>query len=130
MPRMTIPMLMLALSSAIPLAQGAEPFVARGEYLAGDPLAYILMDACGNDAQEGIDSNCIVLPAGAGGKHYTLSARDSTGAMLAVSTCYYTADLGFNQCDPFNQRVPQWARYMGVSSLAGVHVQWTYVIQM
>lgn len=130
MPRPTIPMLMLALAAALPVAQGADPFIARGSFIAGDPVAYILMDACVNDAQEGVNSNCIVLPGGASGKHYTLQAQDRTGAMLAVTACYYTADLGWSQCDPGNQRVPGWARYMGISALSGIEVRWTYVIQM
>lgn len=127
--RLTIPTLMLALV-AVPGALGADPFIARGTYLAGDAVAYSLVDACGSGAQEGIDSSCVRLPGGAGGKRYSLRAEDDSGVMLAVSACYYTADLGFSQCDPLNQRVPPWAAFMSVSSLAGVNVHWTFVVEM
>lgn len=130
MHRLTIPTLTLALVAAVPGALGADPFVARGQFLAGDPLAYSVLDACGNGAQDGIDSSCVTLPNGAASKHYVLRAQDDTGAMLAVSACYYTADLGFAQCDPWNQRVPAWASYVSISALSGVNVRWTYIVEM
>ncbi|HWH07668.1 MAG TPA: hypothetical protein VNX21_00615 [Candidatus Thermoplasmatota archaeon] len=121
---------MLALVAAVPGALGADPFVARGKFLAGDPFAYSIMDACGNAAQEGIDSSCVKLPNGASSKHYILRATDDSGTLIAASACFYTADFGWSQCDPWNQRVPAWAAYVSISALGGLNVHWTYIVEM
>lgn len=126
MHRLTIPTLTLALVAAVPGALGADPFVARGSFLAGDPLAYSFLDACVNPAQEGIDSSCVALPAHAASRSYKLYAEDDTRAMLAVSACFYPADLGFVECDPLNHRVPPWAAYVSISALSGLNVRWTF----
>lgn len=130
MHRLTIPTLMLALVAAVPGALGADPFVARGEFFVGDPLAYSVLDACGSGIQEGIDSSCVQLPANAAGKAYQLRAYDEAGAMVTTAACFYTADLGFSQCEPWNRRVPPWAAHVSISALSGVKVHWTLVVEM
>lgn len=125
--RKTIPWLMLAALAPIAGASEAQPFVARGSYTAGDPLAYAIIDACGSGIQDGIDSSCVALPGDVAGRRYFLEAHDASGVMLAASACFYSHDRMMNVCDPGNHRVPSWAGYVSVSTFGGVDVQWLFV---
>lgn len=117
----------LALASPLAGATAGPTFATQGRYLVGDPVGYLVIDACGSLGwQEGVDSNCFRVPAGLGNQPYTLRARDAAGSIAAASVCYYSADLRTNDCDPWDRRVPHWAAFASVSSLGGVAVTWKF----
>lgn len=126
MHRMFVISAMLVATSPLAAAIEPTPFVAQGKFLAGTPIAYALLDACGNgELTQGVDSNCAALPATVGGRAYTLRATDATGTMLAASACFYSADYATVECD--TPRVPTWAARVSISALGGGEVRWRFI---
>lgn len=99
------------------------PFTASGSFTLGSPVAFFLLDACGNGQTNGIDSSCFAIPADIGNLPYTLVETDSAVRSLGISLCFYKGAT-FMKCD--GGIVPQGANRASVGALGGATVNWTF----
>lgn len=103
----------------------AAVFHAEGDFVAGSPASFAVMDACGTDgATEGIDSSCVALPAVAHGRAYLTGMTSTMGGNLQV--CFYDA-IEWLVCDSAPTGiVPADAMRVSFSSLIGAQIHWTF----
>lgn len=126
MPVATLLVLAIALSAP---ADAATVFSASGSFTVGSPVAWAVVDACGNGgATEGVDSNCVTLAAGLDGLAYAAAATDDTGTLLDLAPCFYDAAGEFLECGLATGTVPAGATSLAMASLGGVNVAWTFTV--
>lgn len=114
----------LVLVLAAPVALAGEWFQQRGEFALGSPSGFLLMDACGNPSQEGLDSNCFDLPDVLADGQYSTVILASETPYLERATCFYLEDASFSQCN--TSRIPWWADKVSISTLGGTNVEWIF----
>lgn len=113
----------LALLCVAAPAQATVAFHAEGSFVAGSGVSYFVVDACGNGGlTEGVDSNCVALPAGLGGLTYSATITEATG-LGEASVCFYGAQ-GFIGCD--TGIVPVGADSVSVTALVAAEASWTF----
>lgn len=118
-----------ALVAVLLLVPGAlaEPrFQTSGGYKAGQPLTRSV-DACGLAGQptQGVDSSCASLPEGLAGLPYNFAATNDLGSAVEIEVCFYH-DRAYMGCGA--DIIPAGANAFSVSSIAGLNVEWTFVV--
>lgn len=112
----------MTLLAITPHATAATTY--SGSFLVGEPVGYLVLDACGWPEMEGLNSNCVTLALDSVGAGFTLVATDSLGTLIDADVCFYSDDAFLN-CDEF---VPEGATRAAVFSLGGYQVSWTLTI--
>lgn len=113
----------LALLSVAAPAQATVAFHAEGVFVAGSGVSYFFVDACGTGGMtEGVDSNCVALPAGLAGLTYAAQLTDASGLGEAAVCFYSTQD--FLGCD--TDVVPVGAESVSVTALVAAEASWTF----
>ena len=119
----------LVLATAFAAPATAAAFTASGSFALGSPVAWGVLDACGNGGlTEGLDSNCVALPTGLDGLAYTLTATDGTGTLVEAVPCFYAADGAFIACGGASGTVSAGAAAVGIAALGGANVAWTFTV--
>lgn len=120
---------LLAISALIGLqgASGSTAYSASGTFTLGEPIGFLIMDSCSTPETEGINSNCVDLPAGIAGHAYTLDIVDATiVGPVEWGVCYYDASGAYISCetDVVNGNFPANAARYNVNGV-GADVRWT-----
>lgn len=126
MKHLTTLLAILAISGAA-VASAPPSYTASGSFTLGDPVGWLVLDACGMPEFEGQNSNCVALPASVAGHAYTLDITDATiVGPVEWSVCYYDATGAFLDCeaDVVEGTFPADAAFYSVNGV-GALVSWT-----